>query len=122
MSTVTTTMKKAPGHRVLIKPTEIETKSKGGIVLVQDERQARVNTDTGTVISIGPTAWMAYDYYKPDGTRNPLWAPWCVVGEKIYYSKYGAKWMIIQDEHYVLINDQDVCLSVDEEAEDAQGN
>ena len=109
---------KAPGHRILIKPEEIETVSEGGIVLVQDERTAKINTSKGTVVSIGPTAWMAYDYYKPDGSRNPAWEPWCKEGDEVYYSKYAAKWIEIDKVEYVLINDQDVVVVADEDTKD----
>lgn len=109
---------KAPGHRVLIKPDAVETKSKGGIVLVQDERTARINTSTGTVISVGPTAWMAYDYYKPNGERNSLWQGWCKKGDRVYFAKYAGKWLEIDNEEYVMVNDQDIVLVIETNDED----
>ena len=111
---------KAPGHRVLIKPIDIVKKTNESVnipgfkvVIPENEREYKVNTSEGEVVSIGPTAWMAYDYYKPNGERNPLWEPWCEVGDNIYYAKYGAKWITVDDVEYVLINDQDVQIVKD---------
>ena len=105
---------KAPGHRVLIKPKEVMKQSEGGILLALDEREYKANTSEGEVVSIGPTAWMAYDYWIPmTDKRNPLWEPWCKVGDKVYYAKYAAKWIEIDGEEFVLVNDQDVQIVKD---------
>jgi len=98
----------APGHRILIKPDPTKKETDWGFIVDVDERNAKINTVTGTVISIGPTAWMAYDYYKPDGTRNDKWTPWCNVDDRVYFSKYAAAWIKVEDEEFIMVNDQDI--------------
>lgn len=97
---------KALGHRVLIKPKEIETESEGGIVLVLDERMEKAGNDIGTVTAIGDQAFVAY------GDE-----PWCKVGDKIIYAKYGGKFVVdpVSGDDYIVINDDD-CLVLLEEA------
>lgn len=99
------------GHRVLIKPKDIETESSGGIVLVVNERMEKAGQYVGVVHSIGPTAWKAFDSSLPD------WKPWCNIGDTVVYAKYGGKFVIDPEteEEYVIINDED-CLCVIEEA------
>lgn len=88
------------GFRVILKPF-IEKVSKGGIALVRDERTQAINTDKGEVYMIGPEAFKALGYNAP-----------ITVGNKVYYSKYGAK--VIKDEVteelYILINDEDILV------------
>jgi len=89
------------GQRVVIKPL-VEKVSKGGIVISRDERSQAINTDQGTIFMIGPQAW--YDLpEKPD----------VKVGDKVYYSKYGAK--VIKPEGYddflLICNDIDILVA-----------
>lgn len=107
--------KQAPGHRILIKPDPIKKETDWGFIVDVDERNAKINTVTGEVVSIGPTAWMAYDYYKPDGSRNEKWQPWCKIGDRVYFSKYAAAWVKIGTEEYVMVNDQDIVMPIDPE-------
>lgn len=114
-------MNKIAGHRVLIKVDPIKKQTETGIIVVRDdeERDHKVNTSTGTVVAIGATAWMAYDYYKPNGERNPKWEQWCHVGDRVYFAKYAAKWIKdAEGNEYVVVNDQDI-VAVIEEAEHA---
>lgn len=91
-------------ERVLLKPF-IETETKGGILIARDERSQAINTDRGEVFMIGPSAW--YDLpNKPD--LKP--------GDKVFYSKYGAK--VIKDEvtneFYIICNDKDILVGYGE--------
>lgn len=110
---------RVPGHRVLVKPVDVAetTKTDWGfeVVVPENEREYKANTSEGTVVGIGPTAWMAYDYWTPTGERNPHWEPWCEVGDKIYYSKYAVKWIEINGEEFVVLNDQDVIIGASED-------
>ena len=88
-------------ERVILKPF-IEKQSKGGIYIARDERSQAINTDQGEIFMIGTQAW--YDLpSKPD----------IKVGDKVYYSKYGAK--VIKPEgaedFYIICNDKDILVA-----------
>jgi co-chaperonin GroES (HSP10) len=99
---------------VLVKP-DYEEVSKGGIVIVEDDRQGVAACETGKVVGIGPTAWHAYDKTLPDGKPNTHWEPWAKVGDRVVYARYGGK--ILKDpdtkEKYIMINDVDVQVVVE---------
>lgn len=101
------------GHRVLIKPDEVDSKSKGGIYLpdelTKQERGAQV---IGTVLDIGSTCWTD----TPDGVA------WCKVGDRVVFAKYsGMKiWNPIEGKYrddILIVNDLDICGLVTEEVE-----
>ena len=98
------------GFRVLIKADVVEEKTESGIILmsstVEEERLAQMY---GTVVAIGPTAWFAYD--KKD---NPDWKPWCEVGDRVSYAKFGGKFIKdpVTKEEYVIVNDVDITARV----------
>ena len=91
------------GYKILVKyqkPTEV---TEWGFELAVDSKTKRLEkaaVDQGTIVSVGPNAWKAYD----DGS------PWAKVGDVVYYSRYGG--MFVTDpedgEEYVLLNDQDI--------------
>lgn len=99
------------GHRVLVAPDNIETKTKGGIILVDEtarqERQAQV---IGTVLDIGDTCW----------ADSPTGEPWCKIGDRVVFAKYaGMKiWNPIEGkyrEDMLLLNDLDLTAIITEE-------
>ena len=95
-------MIKATGHRVLVEVEQHEEKTKGGIILPDQVRDAeRRAAEIGKVIDIGPTAWQAA------GLGN---TPWCQVGDRIFFAKYAGKWVQETDDspEYLIINDDDV--------------
>lgn len=95
------------GHRILIKPEKLEdidpafaAAKRMGIVVESDERKReQAAVDKGFVISMGETAFQDFG-----GT------PWCAVGDKVGYTRYGGK--LIKDpeteEEYIILNDEDV--------------
>lgn len=93
-------------ERVVIKPF-IEMETKGGILLARDERSQAINTDRGEIFLVGPQAW----YDLPE-------KPQFKAGDKVIYSKYGAK--TIKDEStnpasfYILCNDKDVLIGYED--------
>lgn len=90
-------------ERVLLKPL-IEKMSKGGIVIARDDRTQAINTDRGEVFMIGPQAW--YDLpTKPD----------IKVGDKVFYSHYGAKTIRVGDEFLIIANDKDILVGYTDE-------
>jgi co-chaperonin GroES (HSP10) len=110
-------MLKALGYRLLIKPDEVETSHevKGTdikIAIAVDEKLYKATMSVGTIVDIGPLAWI--DYNK----NSMLKKPWAEIGDKILYSRYGGK--LIQDpetkEEFVILDDGDVlCKMVDKE-------
>jgi co-chaperonin GroES (HSP10) len=91
-------------ERVVLKPL-IEKVTKGGIVIATSERNQAINTNQGVVHMIGPMAW--YDLpQKPD----------IKVGDKVYYSKYGAMVLKTEEEYFVLCNDKDILVGFEGEA------
>lgn len=93
-------MLEALGNRVIVFPDPVETQV-GSIFIVRDERQAKAETSSGTIIDIGPSAWL-----------DPLLGgePWCEVGDRVVYSKYSGKFVTDPDDEkeYVVINDDAV--------------
>lgn len=89
------------GHFVAVKPDDVEKVSKGGIVLAEDfdsnkKARAEAAATTGTVISIGNTAWKAYDGDHPD------WKPWATIGDKVWFQRHVAK--VIEDKDDLDVN------------------
>lgn len=90
------------GHRVLIKPDEAESKSKGGILIPTDDRhQAAV--DTGVVLAIGDTAYQ-------DPTLGGK--PWVAIGDWVTYARHSGKRIKDpekpDDIDCVILNDEDI--------------
>ena len=94
------------GHRLLIKPEKIEdvdetfrNAKKAGLYIPEMEaRKEQVAVDRGTVVAIGSTAFKDFG-----GT------PWCSVGDKVAYTRYGGK--LLKDsngEEYIILNDEDL--------------
>lgn len=88
------------GGHVLISPDPVEEKTKGGIYLPDTTRDSEQRAaTTGTVIAIGPGAWLDLD----DGQ------PWAEVGDHVSYARYAGVEMVGKDEEsYTLINDNDI--------------
>ena len=94
-------MLEALGPRVIVLPDPVEEISKGGIFLALDERKEKAGTSTGTIVGIGPSAWL-----------DPALGgePWCEIGDRIVYAKYSGKFVTDPDDEkeYVVINDDAV--------------
>ena len=98
---------KALGHRVLIKPDDIETQTAAGIVIVQNEAREFAAQEYGTIVDVGPTAWKDYGEI-----------PWAAVGERVIFSKYGGKIVYEPGEtdinkKFVIVNDVDVLAKLE---------
>lgn len=94
------------GHRVLIKPDDIEKKTEFGLVLVVDEKQEKAAQVIGTVVAIGKNAWKAFD----DGHA------WAKVGDKVAYTRYAGKPVKDPetDEDFLVVNDEDITCRITE--------
>lgn len=100
---------KAVGHRLVIKPFTIEehdpvfakAKAAGLTLLDRDERKEQVAVDKGTVLEVGPTAFIALN--------PPDYPAWCKVGDVIGYTRNAGKYIKVgENEHVLVINDEDV--------------
>jgi chaperonin GroES len=92
-------MLKPLGGRVLVKPSESEAKSSGGIIL-PDSAQKR--PQEGKVIAVGDGKMLDSGEVEPVPVE---------VGDIIVYPEYGGTEIKIDDEEYLLI-DSDSILAV----------
>lgn len=79
------------GDRVLVQLRRQKSKSKGGIILVDETQQTlKFNETVAKVIQIGPLA------YKSPDTLEP-WpeGPWCKVGDLVRTIKYGGDRFVV---------------------------
>ncbi len=99
-------MNEVLGNRVLIKPDPIEQVSKGGIILNLNERQAKSETSSGTVIDYGPSAWL-------DPALGGT--PWVEKGDRVIFAKYSGKYFTDpdDDEEYIVINDDAIQVRIE---------
>lgn len=105
---------KAVGHRLIIRPKPLETKTESGIVISYGDKEKlhKSGVEEGTVVDIGPMAWK-----NPDlGYGSPDWQPWVKIGEKVIYAKYSGKLTTDPEtgEDLLVINDTDVQASLGE--------
>ena len=94
-------MLKPLGDRIVIKPTEAEEVTKGGIVLPD---AAKERPQEGEVIAVGTGKVLE------TGAKIPMEVK---VGDKIIYSRYGGTEVKIGGEEYVILRQDDV-LAVSE--------
>lgn len=86
------------GDRVLIKPEQKETVSKGGIYIPET---AGDKPQRGTVLAVGPGT---KDY---DMTLD--------VNDTVMYGKYAGTEIMIKDEKYLIMQEKDVLMVIKEE-------
>jgi chaperonin GroES len=82
--------------RVVVKPIERETVSKGGIVLPDT---AKEKPQEGKVIAVGEGR------LSDDGKRLPMDVK---VGDIVIYAKYGGTEIKINDEELVILRESDI--------------
>ncbi len=84
------------GNRVLVKPDEIEQKTKGGLVLPPSSNDEK-RPETGTVLVLGEA--------KKDSKKISFDIN---VGDRIYFKKYSPEEIEIDNMKYLLIDVDDV--------------
>ncbi len=89
-------MLKPLGDRVLVKPSQEEEKTKGGIVLPDT---AREKPQKGEVVAVGPGKLL------DDGKRLP---PEVKVGDVVIFSKYGGTEIKVDGEEYLILHESDI--------------
>lgn len=101
------------GSRILVQIKTPETKSKGGIILTESDKDTQMwNTTVAKVLALGPLAFHNRDTLKkwPEGQ-------WCKAGDYVRVPRYGGdRWVCSNKEgekaYYILINDLDVLALV----------
>lgn len=101
------------GSRVLVQIRTPETKSRGGIILTEGDKDTTMwNTQVAKVISLGPLAFHNRNTAEiwPEGA-------WCATGDYVRAPRYGGdRWTSPADDgqkaYYVLLNDLDVLAVV----------
>jgi chaperonin GroES len=88
------------GDRVLVKVSQSEEKTAGGILLPDT---AKEKPQIGEVAAVGPGK------RDEDGKRQPLEVK---VGDKVLYSKYAGTEIKIGSEEYVLLAEKDILATV----------
>lgn len=84
------------GDRVLIRPSEAEEKSKGGIVIPD---AAKEKPQEGTVIAVGPGKLL------DNGERSKMDLK---EGDVVLYGKWGGNDIKIDGEEYKVISEGDI--------------
>jgi len=105
-------MIKVPGHRLLIKVDKLEDsdpvyKKMAELGLARpdhtDVKREQQAVATGTVIQVGPTAFVDYGG-----------DPWCKEGDRIYFAKYAGMTVRDGEDSYQVILDEDVVCIIED--------
>ena len=89
------------GYRILVLPFTPKEKTKGGIIIAQESLdKARIATNCGYVIKMGP---MAYG----DKEKFPT-GPWCKQGDWVIFARYAGSRLPIEGGEVRLLNDDEV--------------
>lgn len=94
------------GHRILL---QMETKeldekrSDGGIILATKETRHAEDSEIGTVVGIGPTA------YADVGNGEP----WVEVGDKVLIARYNGQ-LVPHNKRLRIVNDEDILLKIED--------
>jgi chaperonin GroES len=96
------------GSRVLVQIKTAQEKTKGGIILTNEDRSVeKWNTQVGKVVSLGPLAFH---------NRNTaeLWpeGAWVKEGDFVRVAKYGGDRFEVNDALFVVFNDLDLIAVV----------
>ena len=89
-------MLKPLADRVVVKPIQMEEKTKGGIVLPDT---AKEKPQEGEVIAVGAGRVLE------NGTKL---SPEVKVGDRVIYSKYSGSEVKVEDEEYLIIRESDI--------------
>lgn len=91
-------------HTILVKLDEPETKTASGIIIAIDEKKERKAVEYGTVVQVGPTAFLDYG-------RDPSILKG---GDRISLNRYSGKSIVdVDGTEYVVVNDQDILAIIE---------
>ena len=99
-----TDLPKPTGYRIMLKPREVSNKTRGGIILTDDSKEAaKFSCVISKVIDMGPECYLGMD-------RSTT--TWCKKGDWVLTGKYvGLKFKHDGDE-YSIINDDEVIANI----------
>ena len=87
--------------RILIRQTDAEDKTSGGIILPDSAQEKQ---QSGTVIAVGPGKML------DSGARGELSVK---VGDEVFYGKYAGTDIELDDETYIIVRENDVLAIVE---------
>ena len=95
---------KPTGHRVLVRVTQIEEVTQGGIIIPQDvTKREQLGQDGGIVVEVGNTAYSDQE------------SPWCKVGDYVKFGRYAGQLISPKEAkdgiEYRVLNDLDIVLT-----------
>ena len=94
---------KPVGWKVLVQPSQVKTKTRGGIMLpAQSQDAEEYLTAHGNILAIGELA------YRDRETGQAWKATWPKVGDKITYGKYAGQKVVINNVKLLLLNDDEI--------------
>jgi len=82
--------------KVLVKPSQAEEKSSGGIYIPDAAKQKPIE---GEVIAVGPGRVL------DDGSRSAITVK---IGDKVIYSKYGGTEVKLDGDEYVILDEDQI--------------
>ena len=89
------------GWRLLVLPFTPKEKTKGGIIIAQESLdKARIATNCGYVVKMGPMAYGDKEKF-PSG-------PWCKEGDWVIFARYAGSRLPIEGGEVRLLNDDEV--------------
>ena len=89
------------GWRLLVLPFTPKDKTAGGIIIAQESLdKARIATNCGYVLKIGPLAYHDKEKY-PTG-------PWCKKGDWVIFARYAGSRLPIEGGEVRILNDDEV--------------
>ena len=101
VSDIKNELPKPTGWRILVLPFTPKEKTKGGIIIAQESLdKARIATNCGYVVKMGP---MAYG----DKEKFPT-GPWCKEKDWVIFARYAGSRLPIEGGEVRLLNDDEV--------------
>ena len=89
------------GWRLLVLPFTPKEKTKGGIIIAQESLdKARIATNCGYVVKMGPMAYGDKEKF-PSG-------PWCKEGDWVIFARYAGSRLPIEGGEVRILNDDEV--------------
>ena len=89
------------GWRLLVLPFTPKDKTSGGIIISQESLdKARISTNCGYVLKVGPLAYLDKEKY-PTG-------PWCKEKDWVIFARYAGSRLPIEGGEVRILNDDEV--------------
>ena len=95
------------GWRLVLYPSKLENKTKGGLYLTDDTvEQSQITTNICKVLKTGPEAYKDKEKF-PSG-------PWCKEGDWVLITRYAGSRIRIDGGELRIINDDEILAVVDD--------